>query len=477
MKLLSSARLSLTPEAFRWWGNLALGGALAFGLLVLLLLTWRAPDLLPGFALLLLAGAGAWYLFQRPLLNLLVLLAASVAISDYEAGIQLAEVLYGLYLAAFLAHWFLTRRFLYREQILHTAEEKALMLFLALAACSPALTFLFGGRFGGVMSEAFALSMLALYFPVKEACLRHRHGLLMILLVIGWIGLFTALRNFMHYQEILLKATQAWQVARGRVATNDSLVMAPSVVFLVVLIFARQWRHRAVLLGAFLTFFAGLLLTQSRGYWVAFLLGALVLFLLVDRRYKTRLVLLGLAGLASVLLIGFVFFGDYVTLIGASLLKRFASLGTAASRDLSLINRFYESKVVLGHILENPVLGYGMGVSYYFYDLTTDTTRVDTFIHNGYLALWYKFGVCGLALALFFWLRTAWRGVQAFRLREAPALPRVCGLAAAATLAAFTVSTLTSNPFYLNDTTFILGVLMGLAGGAYARATYRPRET
>lgn len=469
MRAFASTYLSLTPEAFRAWGRLALGGAFALGLLVLLLLTWAAPEsLLPAFPVVLLGGAALPFLFRRPLLNLVVLLGAFILIASYEEGIQATEVLYGLYLLAFLAHWYGTRLLLYRERIAETAPEQALLLFLLLLPLTPFLTVLYGGSLSGLVSEAFSLSMLALYFPVKEACVRHgRRGVLAVLAVLIGIGLFAALRSFINYQEILVTATQEWQVAKGRVARSEALLIVPALLTLTLLIFARQARHRLVLLALFLACFGALILTQSRGYWLAFLFGAAGLFVVVERRYKGRLVLLGLAGLAGFLGFGLLFFGDYVVIILTSLAERFTSVGSAARTDVSLVNRFYESKAVLGYIGRNPLVGHGMGVQYRFYDLTFDYTRVDTFIHNGYVSLWFKFGLWGLALMLFAWLGAIWKGVQAFRRRAAEPLLRLAGLGAAVALLAFVLSANTSNPFYLNDTTFMFGVLMGLAGGAY----------
>lgn len=460
----------LSSEAIGRLGRIMLWAGFAFGLLLVFLMARYSGDVLLFFPAVLLVGMAGWYLFQRPLLNTCVLLAGIVLIVDYEEGIQITEVLYGLYYLAFMAHWVISRRFLYRERLLHTAEERALFLFMVILVCSVPLTILFGGNLRGVFSEGLSFSMLLLYFPVKEVCVRYKKGAWLIVGVIAWVGLFIALRNVLNYQEILIGATQTWQVATGRVSTNDGLMMVPSLVSLVFLIFARRWKHQVVLLGFFLLFFSGLILTQSRGYWVSFLLGAFAMFLLVDRQYKMRLVTLGVAGLVGVLAMGFLLFPDYFMIILTSLVERFASLGTATTKDLSLVNRFYETKAVWERIVQNPILGHGMGVSYSFYDLTFDFTRVDTFIHNGYASLWYKFGIFGLGTMLFYWLRAAWRGVQVFRITQARSVLRLSGLAAAITLVAFTLSTNTSNPLFLNDTTYIFGVLTGLIGGSYARA-------
>jgi O-antigen ligase len=110
-----------------------------------------------------------------------------------------------------------------------------------------------------------------------------------------------------------------------------------------------------------------------------------------------------------------------------------------------------------------------MGVPYTFYDIAHASTDQDAFVHNGYVGLWYKFGLWGLGMMLFFWARSIWRGIQAFRLSDASYWVRMAGLAAGISLVAFTLSALTSNPFYLKDSIFVFGLLASIAAGSYHR--------
>ncbi|MFQ5568044.1 MAG: O-antigen ligase family protein [Rhodothermales bacterium] len=469
MSLFSPALFSFTPTALWRWGRFLLVASLAFGLLVLTLMTWFAPHLLPVLPLLMLVGVAAWYLFHHPLLNLCVTLVGFVVVADYEAGFQFREIAYGLYLYTLLGHWYVTRCFLYRERILLTAEDKALFLFLILLPFTIPITILFGGSLTGVISESFSLSLLALYFPLKEACARYRYGTRALLLVILCLGVLVASRNVMNFQTMLSSATQAWQVATGRVWTNDNLLMVTSLFGLVTMFFARRWWSFGILGGCFLLCFAGLILTQSRGYWLAFLFGTLAMFVLVDAHQRKRMLVLGFFGLAAVTGIGFAFFGTYMNLLVGGLVERFASVQTAATADVSLINRFREMATVWDHVVRNPVIGYGMGVPYEFFDIANEVTDNDALVHNGYVGLWYKFGLWGLGLMLFFWARVIWRGVQAFSMKHGSYWTRVCGLAASLSLIAFTLSTITSNPFFLKDSLFIFSLVAGLAGGAYLR--------
>ncbi|HMB92356.1 MAG TPA: O-antigen ligase family protein, partial [Rhodothermales bacterium] len=359
--------------------------------------------------------------------------------------------------------------FVYRERLLYTTEDKVWLAFLLLIPCTMPLGILFGGDTSAMMSEMIAWTMAAIYFPVKEACARYERGIPAILLVLALVGLGVALRNAYFFSQILSDATMAWQVATGRVASNDHLMMVSSLFGLALVIGARRGWHFTLLLGYFLIAFAGLILTQSRGYWVSFLLGAGAMFLFVDATYRKRMLLLGVLGIIALLGIGFVFFSSYIELMLGGIIKRFSTLQTAASSDLSLVNRFRETAAVWPKIVQNPILGYGMGVPYTFYDIAHEATDIDAFVHNGYVGLWYKFGLWGLGMVLFFWARSIWRGFQAFRLQGVSYWLRMAGLAASISLVAFTLSTITSNPFYLKDSIFVFSVLASIAVGAYHR--------
>lgn len=474
MSTLTAGWFGLNETAFRRWGRLALAAGLAFSLLLTLLLAKLAPGQLYYLPLLVLGGMALWAVTQRPLLHLCLMLIGFVAIADTEPGFQAREVLYGLYLYGYLAYWFISRKVFYGERLLHTAEEKALLLFLLLVPCTVPVSLLFGADLRAIVGEGLALAMLALYFPVREACVRYRHGARAILGVIVIVAVLVALRNVLSLRSLLSEATQAWQVATGRVASNDNLMMVGSLFGLTLLVFVRRWWLFALSLGFFLIVFGGLIVTQSRGYWAAFLLGTGALFLLVRRPARVRMVVLGVLGVVLLGGFSFIFFREYIELMLLGLIKRFSSVQTAATSDLSLVNRFRETRAVWEHIVQNPILGHGMGVGYHFFDLTRQTTDTDAFVHNAYVGLWYKFGLWGLGLILFVWGRSIVRGVQAFRTAGGAFWPRLAGLAAGLTLIAFTLSAMTSNPFYLKDTLFTFGVLMGLTGGAYERLRRPP---
>lgn len=460
---------SLSPDAFWRWGRAVLWGGLVLCVLLLLYLVRVAPEYIPVLPAALLGLTAVVVLFRYPLVNLCVVLAGFSLILDYEAGIQVTEALYGLYCLTFLAHWFVTRLFLYREPVLRRPEAKALFFFLIGVTLTFGLTFVFGGKLRGAFSEWVALLMLAFYFPVREACIRHPKAVKWLLIVLAFVATFVVMRNLMEYRMGLSDAQYAYQIARGRVNTNDNILMAASLMTLLFLLYEQRRKVQVVLLGLFMMFFMGLIFTLSRGYWVAFAFGLFGAFWLLEWKQQKRLFVLGATGAVALGSIAVIFFGDYLALMVGGLIERVSSLGSV-SKDLSLLGRYYESKAVMPKIWSNPILGHGMGVEFYWYDILTRVTTHRTFIHNGYLSVWYRFGIWGLGLILFWWGAGVWRGVQVFWMRQARERLRIVGVAAAAVLVAFCLSANTSNPFFLDDTTFVFGILTGLAGGVYERA-------
>src|SRR5690606_27464777 len=117
--------------------------------------------------------------------------------------------------------------------------------------------------------------------------------------------------------------------------------------------------------------------------------------------------------------------------------ERLATLGSAATNDISLYNRFRESGVVLDLIAKNPIVGHGAGVGYLFFEIGRSGTDTDSFVHNGFLGVWYKWGIWGLIALVYFWLSTIKVGLRGILLRTISPLRRIAIAGATASLVAY----------------------------------------
>ncbi len=444
-------------------------GLAVFLTLALLLATTGSLTLalaLPGF---LLAAIATIWLLASPTVSLLVAVVGFVFVANNEEGFQIAEIAYAAYLYATLSIWYARNAIIRRQRLVASAGDLSLALFFVLIPFTLILTGSFGGNFRVATSEIISLSMLLVYFPVKHTVVSHRHGPKLLLITVVILGVCVAVLNALNYASDLTGAQALWQISGSRVVVNDCLLLTGSLTSLTLLIYEQRKLPLFLYTIAFTLSASGLVVTQTRGFWLAFVLGFIALLILIHTRQRTRLLVASVLVSGALLGVGYILIGPFLFLVIGGLAERFASMATAVTNDLSLVNRFRESWVVLQQIGMNPLIGFGPGVSYQFYDIVHQSTHYDSFVHNGYIGLWYKYGIVGLGLVLWFWISAIKQGIGAFRIENADQWTRLAGLAGALPLMGITVSTLTQNPFFLKNYVFIIAVCAGLAVGAWQR--------
>ena len=462
-----------SSHVVRWAGSsVIIAAAVASFALALWLPT------LSGVAGLALVGAlvgipaAVWVGTRHPLVPLAALGVFFGFVSRNKAGIQVEEVVFAGYYLGYLVAWYGLRLFVYRERIARTPVDLALLAFLAYMTASVGLTFLFGGSLSGALSEWITFSMFALYFPVREATERYPVGPWLVPSIVLFLGLYASVRNLSMVREGLLLADHARAVTGGRVPMNEMVVLAASLGCFAVAASARRWWVALVAAPVGALTVGALVMSQSRAYYVDLAVGLLVLLALLARGPRLRLVVIGtltaVLGAAALVLVA----GDLVLLLAHGLLDRLLSIGTATSVDISLINRFVETRAAWESVKANPVLGYGLGVPFTFFDAIYKANWTKAYVHNGYLMLWYKFGLFGLLAVLAVWLRGI---VHGLRVRYAAgALPwnRTLGLWAAATLISLIPSHASSATFSTSDTVLIFTLLLGMVAGLHSATAH-----
>ncbi len=464
MSLLVSGAPPPSPELFRQWGDRVLWGALGTGLLVTLGLAWTTPNYLFFIPLVLVASTVFIALVRRPLLHLCVVLAGFVTIFNYDEGIQVSEILFGLYYLGYVTLWIVYRSVFQGQQLLRQPIDYLVAAYIVYATLTLALNPIFGGSLFKGINEWRAMLVLAFYFPIREAA-RDPRALRAILATFVFIALFVTFRNFMQYFFALQSVEALWEVIQNRHRTNERLVMMAllgSLVFF--LYYARtKWMY-ALLLALSVTFTASIMIGRSRTVWLAIGLALAVVFMLANRRDRVRLLLFGTTGFALVLGVGLLLFDDLFLLVLSGLGERFASIGTANQSDISMINRFYEWRTTWGHILESPIVGHGFGVPYHFYNLIYSITEHKTYTHNAYLGVLYRHGFIGLLLAFAMLGGSFIRGVFLVR-GLSGRLNRSTALTALASMAALALAATTEPLLLPTDGVFAVMVPMALLAG------------
>ncbi len=464
--------MSATSDASRldhlvWrFGRNALTASFILSVALVAAITTLAPDLVIWIPLVPLGLTAAWYLFRHPLLNLCVAIGTFALVAGFEEGIDPGEVAYGIYYVTFLGVWFFRRMFLYREPILKTTVDRLVAFVIFWVVLYALISPFFGTRVIDAINELQSWTMLAFYFPVKDALVKYDNASKALLAVFIMVGLFVVFRNTITLADKLARATMAWQVTqKGRVVTNEMLMMVPAFGAICRSFQVKGLTTRLSYYAVFLVLIFGLIMTQGRGYWLAFAFGSAILFFIVDGKSRVRLVTLALTGLAGTVLLLWTAFGDVATLLFAGLWNRILSIGTAASADVSLINRFVEWEVLIKDILKNPIMGYGMARPFPFVNILFGTTEMRTFTHNGFLSLWYQFGIVGLFSVLAAYYHSIRGGIAVARSALADPFERALAAMAAISLAGTLVSTIPSNAWFNSDTLFYTGLLFGIVSG------------
>jgi O-antigen ligase len=389
----------------------------ALFLFLLVRLEAVAMFVIPGVALGFLSIV---LLFQFPRLLILAYLFLTPLILEPVEGITPLEALFlGYSILCILVFTVIPAMRL--SLPLETTLDKTFLFLLFLLPAGSILGVLNGAQLYSAIGELTYYAAAPLYFGFrwylgnKEHSLR-RKDLLHFAGILIFVLLFVMARNAFNYQQLLVQAYLEWQVEKARVAANEVLILLSSVLITVAVLHLKTFKGRILMLGLLGISVGSLILTQSRGYWLAYAFSFFIIFLLEDRSKKLRMLLYFGATFTLLLAIALTFFEDYVVLISIALAERFSSIFSSSTLFSSLQDRLAESQTVLGKILDNPIAGYGLGVEFIRFYFFENYHLLTSYVHNGYLAVWYKFGISGLFVFLGIAFQILKKGFRLFRL-------------------------------------------------------------
>lgn len=450
------------------WGTRGLTALLILGIGASLLLAWYDPIL----AVLAPAGVLAIvllvWLARHPYHNLGVALFGFTFAVISDQGVNPAEILYGVYLLFFFATWY-ARYLLPQHQAIYTLEDRIVALLLTIGLVAGiALGLIFGSPLSEMRGAVQGYLMLAFYFPIRDLCRRYERGPEVVLVVTAWLGLFVAASIFINFREVLVQATVDWQVADARPGYNALQLTSGALLGLIILVSLRGWTLRFAAFGLFTTCLSALILIKYRGFWVAFAFGAAVTFLLLQRTERRRLLAYAAVGVVMLAIVTTTLFGNLATLLFSGTIERFATLQTALTQDISLLNRFHEATAALEYIFVNPILGYGFGTRYSYYSWIYLATYRAQLIHIGYVEIWFRLGLFGMIGIFLLWGRALWSGWKIHK-STVPRLHRIAGLLSAVGLSAMIFSVFTESPWFQMNQMFGFTMLTAVAIGLRQR--------
>ncbi len=374
---------------------------------------------------------------------------------DQDSGTNIREALYYAYIAgvvAIMVPWLaLTGQWHLRHGI-----DKSYLVLLIFIGYGIILGFFTGGLMKNRIDDITLMFPILTYFVLRDQMADDKvvRNILIILVV---MILFVALRNIRNYQQILIEAVMEWQIQKARVAKNEVFLMAGSVGFFILQAYQTKWLPRLFYLGVFGFMFAGLILTQSRGYWLAFVLSAGVFMLFSDRAARVRaLITSTLLGVAAVTIAFTVYYS--ATMVVIENLAYRLSLTGGSQMDPSLLERVLETQSVWDLVKLNPFAGYGFGYVYQRYGVIAGYWTNTSYVHNGYLAMWFKMGLFGMLAAFTYLVMIARTGYKVFKDAATP-FARITALIIMCQVVGMMLVNLTSPQFLGFDSMLLLAVM------------------
>ena len=408
---------------------------------------------------------------QKPHVWIFFVIVAHVVMLERSEGITLEEVIFGMYFFGVVAWWFVAS-LLRGEKIVSSFADKCILVFFGLCLLSvlPALA----NQADPVkwFRELLIFIPYLLYFPLRKWLLADRKVLISAGLGFLAFSLIIAVNNLLKYKTAAGAAIYTWQLVSGRQTANEPLFLTGVVVGLALFLYAKEWRARVLLLSLVAFFAVTLMLTFSRGYWVGLLIGMFVLAFIFKGKDRFRLVVV--VPLLSLAAIGF--FSTVFGFLGSSILQsipeRLVSTGYV-TRDVSFLSRLSEAEVVVNTIISNPIVGQGLGTFFRFHDPIQKSMYETWYVHNGYLFLWMKTGLMGLAAFLLAYLaiiKTGWRIYKS----DPTTFDAHLAAGIASVLVAMLVVSLTSPQFITRDSILIITMGWAAIGSAEIRSQQKP---
>ncbi|NND70485.1 MAG: O-antigen ligase family protein [Rhodothermales bacterium] len=441
--------------------------ALAISAIPLVLVSILPPLFVLAIPVLGIGALFFWLIRRDDLLVLCAVLLAFAPVSGYEAGFQLSEIVYGLGYLSYLSFWLLREVLKRRYQT--DLVDKTMFIFLVWVTVLFPLTFVFDGNPKSAISEWLSISMLAFFFPVRHLVRTDNRGLFYVTVCSLCVCVWIAARNFIEYQTGLSNAEYIWQIASSRVPTNEHVLMAGAICSVVLLMSSRQRRMQLLLLPVTLLLIGGVIIGQSRAVWVSLALGFFIAFLVSAPAIRRRFfVYAGLAG-SALFVVGLILLDDIGAIVRIGLSDRLGSLSSAVSSDISLINRFIETRAVWDKVIDNPIVGYGFGVPYRYYSIVYELSWSTSFVHNTFVGLLYKHGLIGFVLVATFTFTSISKCISLLK-QKSPG-PQICAVVVISILVALFLASTTNNMLAKSDTTLALAILLGVACGTHDKAT------
>jgi O-antigen ligase len=385
-----------------------------------------------------------------------------------DADISALELMLIAFYLGGLFLWFI-QKIVRRSPIVRNGADKLIILVYIIVLLFNSGIALFNGASLLLWSREFLLlTFLLLYFPIREYITEHKH-VRNLLIILAGVVFALGITNIQLYISAKNNALQAADLLNSRVSLNETIFVCAALFSIVFFLHSKRWYNKVILLLLSVYYASVLLASLSRGPWLAFIIGAVWIFIFIGRKKKLEMGILVVSATSIVVIVISLFFGSMGTLIIRGIEMRFLSSAKGA-QDISVKSRLVESEAALKVFLSHPLGGIGLGGAFNFYDPIGQITLHKTFTHNGYLFIAFKWG--GPLAVLFFTalLLYLYYGQQAILKNKGKIFYRELAIAGSSTLLASFVLNIPANQFIMRDSLCFLALSITCISIAQAHA-------
>lgn len=308
--------------------------------------------------------------------------------SDGVSALEVIEValLFGGVLA-----WIFYMAVIRKQKIIINVGESLLVGIFVFSSIHIVISLVNGVPLLDSMREYLLFISLLYVFPIRFY-LSDKHKMITFTVILSLVILSLGIGNLFKLKSALNNLTYAFEIMAGRSSVCESIYVFISILMIVISLNVRKWYWKVSFIMLTMLSFALLFSTFSRGFWIGFMLGIVLLFIRVSMAQKKKIAIyMSLIALVSGLLIST--FGGNKGKIAVKFIETRLFAVKKGVGEESLKARFVESKIVFHSIENNLLAGEGIGAQYVNYDPFDFTAFRTKFIHNGYIFTFFKYGI------------------------------------------------------------------------------------
>jgi O-antigen ligase len=269
----------------------------------------------------------------------------------------------------------------------------------------------------------------------------------------------------LHYKQAAINAVYAWELLAGRRATTEPLFVTGLLFGLCAYLYVHKIKLKLIFLLLVSFYTIALILTFSRGYWFGAVLGIVALLIMLHKKPRNELLSTIIGITFAVLVVSMIIFGSLGSSILDVVIVRMGGSSLSLVQDPSLHARYNETQSVIQYIALNPIIGYGLGSTFRFFNPILGAMQEVFYIHNGYLFLWFKLGIVGLGLFLLIYIYRLWEAIKIIY-KSQHSLDYFLLCAIASMLIAMLAISITSPQFISRDSILIIATCWALIGAS-----------